>query len=573
LAADVVGYTALMGTDEDGTLQRLTELRQEILEPLINEHHGRIVKLMGDGLLVEFGSVVDAVACALAWQKQVNRHESNGDVDIRLQFRIGVNLGDVIVQGSEIHGDGVNLAARLEGLAEPGGICLSEDAYRQARGKVEATFEDRGEQELKNVAEPVRVYRVVNENLGSLTAGPVSIPLPLTDKPSIAVLPFANLSGDPEQEYFADGIAEDIITGLSKNPDLLVISRNSTFSYKGKSLRARDISKDLGARYVLEGSVRKAGQRVRVTTQLIDAKSDSHLWAERYDRELDDIFAVQDDVVGSIVHALGATDGALEKSARQQSIQMPETNQSAYDCYLRAREHFHQYADTGFDEAEALFKQAIELDPSFARAYSALAWLHFVRFKHIRSAPFESIEQQVLDLGLRSVRLDPDDYRAHWVLGALYTHQAKHALGLSEYDRAIRINSNDANLLAFSVDILIYCGRVQEAMQGCHRALRLDPNPPDWFWWQLGLCHFHLGEYDNALEAFGHMIALDAPRRLLAATYAHLDRLEEAHYEARQYMKVFPDFSIREWARTEPYVDPKELQRYVDGMRKAGLPD
>jgi adenylate cyclase len=290
LAADVVGYTRLMGLDEAGTLRRLTDLREKVLAPLIAEHRGRIVKLMGDGLLVEFTSAVDCVVCAMAWQEQVTNAEAVGDVDKRLQFRIGINLGDVIVEGDDIHGDGVNIAARLEGLAEPGEICFSGDAYRQVRGKIEADFEDLGERELKNVAEPVRVYRVRALRSDGASTGRGAEPLPLPDKPSIAVLPFANMSGDAEQEYFSDGITEDIITELSRFDDLFVIARNSTFSYKGKSVRVQEIARDLGVAYVVEGSVRKAGARVRITAQLIEAASGNHIWAERYDGELENIY-------------------------------------------------------------------------------------------------------------------------------------------------------------------------------------------------------------------------------------------------------------------------------------------
>jgi TolB-like protein len=300
LAADVVGYTRLMGLDEAGTLRRLTDLREKVLAPLIAEHRGRIVKLMGDGLLVEFTSAVDCVVCAMAWQEQVTNAEAVGDVDKRLQFRIGINLGDVIVEGDDIHGDGVNIAARLEGLAEPGEICFSGDAYRQVRGKIEADFEDLGERELKNVAEPVRVYRVRALRSDGASTGRGAEPLPLPDKPSIAVLPFANMSGDAEQEYFSDGITEDIITELSRFDDLFVIARNSTFSYKGKSVRVQEIARDLGVAYVVEGSVRKAGARVRITAQLIEAASGNHIWAERYDGELENIFDLQDEITRSI---------------------------------------------------------------------------------------------------------------------------------------------------------------------------------------------------------------------------------------------------------------------------------
>ena len=391
--------------------------------------------------------------------------------------------------------------------------------------------------------------------------------------PSLAVLPFTNLSGDPEQEYFSDGISEDIIIGLSKNPYLSVISRDSTFAYKGKSVRVREVSEDLGVQYVLEGSVRKAGQRIRVTAQLIDAASDRHLWAERYDRDLDDIFAVQDEVVGSIVHALGATDGVLEKSARQRSIETSITNRGAYDCYLQAREHFYRHGDSGFEEAEVLYEKAIELDPGFARAYSGLATLHFLSFQIFLTVSFESIEQKTLDLALHSVRLDPDDYQAHWVLGRLYTYQGKHAQSLAEFDRALSINPNDAHLLAIAAENLVYYGRLEEARECCQRAIRLNPNCPDWYWLTLGFSYFHLDRYEDALEALERMTSPDKAHRLLAAVYAHLGRLDEARSEAEEFMKVIPSFSINEWARTEPYTGPDELQRYVNGLRKAGLPE
>jgi adenylate cyclase len=573
LAADVVGYTRLMGTDEAGTLQRLTKLRQQVLEPLIAEHHGRVVKLMGDGLLVEFASVVDAVTCAVAWQFCVTDRESEPDEDKRLKFRIGINLGDVIVVGDDIHGDGVNIAARLEGMAEPGGICLSDDAYRQAKGKVEVAFEDLGEQVLKNVVEPVRVYRIAGDSYGTGAASPTKRSLALPDKPSIAVLPFTNMSGDPQQEYFSDGLTEDIITGLSKNSDLMIIARNSTFAYKGGNTMVRDVARDLNARYVLEGSVRKFRRRVRITAQLIEAATEGHLWAERYDRDLDDIFAVQDEVVGAIVNALGATDGAIERSARKIASQSGSTNFTAYDCYLQGREQFYRHGDTGFDNAEAFYEKAIALDPKFARAYSTLAWLHFLRFKMHQTITLEEMLPRALELSLQSARLDPADYRAHWVLAELYLYQRKHAQCLSEYNRAIRINPNEANLLARFSESLTYCGRMEEAVEISQQGIRLNPNCPDWHWWTLGFAYFHIGRYEEALDALEGMAAPEHPRRLLAATYAMLGRMDEARAEAKEFLRVVPKFSIAQWASTEPYTEPNELKRYVEGLRKAGLPE
>ncbi len=574
LATDVVGYSRLIRADEEGTITALKALRVDLIDPKIAEHHGRVVKLMGDGMLAEFPSVVDAVRAAVETQAAVAKHNAGLPEDKRIEFRVGVNLGDVVIDGNDIHGDGVNVAARLESLAEPGGICISGKVYEEVRDRTDLAFEDLGEQQVKNIDRPVRVWRwIANAGVTASVSAKTNEPFQLPDKPTIAVLPFVNLSGDPKQEYFADGISEDIITGLSKNSYINVISRNSTFAYKSKSTRLRDVSVDSGAQYVLEGSVRKAGQRIRVTAQLIDAASNRHLWAERYDRDLDDIFAVQDEIVGSIVHALVGTDGALERSARQRSIEASTTTQSAYDCYLQARELYYRHRDVDIEEAEVLFEKTIELDPGFARAYSALAWLHLRRSKWLLTASFESMEQKVLDLAFHALRLDPDDYRAHMTLGRLYSYQGKHAKGRAEFDRALRINPNDTNLLAISADALVYCERVDEALERCQRAILLNPNAPYWYWWTLGFSYFHLGRYEEALEALERMTAPDQARRVLAATYAHLGRLDEARHEAEEFMKVVPNFSIKEWARTEPYTDPNELQRYVDGMRKAGLPE
>ena len=314
LAADVVGYSRLMGKDEAGTLRRLTELRQQVLEPLIAEHRGRVVKLMGDGLLVEFASVVDALTCAVAWQNQATERETEADEDMSLQFRIGVNLGDVIVEGEDIHGNGVNIAARLEGLAEPGGIRLSGDAYRHGKGKVKADFEDLGEHNLRNVAEPVRVYRVTANPSGNDAGSPARKPLPVPKKPSVAILPFANLSGDPDQDYFADGLTEDVIAQLARFRSLFVISSSSSFTYKDQTPKVQDVGRELGVAYVIQGSVRKAGKRVRIIVELVEAETGRQLWADRYDRDLADIFAVQDEVAGKVVATLF---GQIEDTGRR----------------------------------------------------------------------------------------------------------------------------------------------------------------------------------------------------------------------------------------------------------------
>lgn len=390
---------------------------------------------------------------------------------------------------------------------------------------------------------------------------------------SLAVLAFANLCDEPGQEYLADGISEDIIIGLSKNPHLSVISRNSTFAFKGKPVPLREIGEALGAQFVLEGSVRKAGQRIRVAAKLIETATDSHLWAEIYDRDLGDIFSVQDEVVSSIVHALGAIDGAIERSARRRLAATPDADLTAYDCYLQAQGHYYRHADSGYKEAERLYEKAIALDPGFARARSALAFLHFQRFKKYFSVPFERIEERTRDLAFVALRLDPDDYLAHWVLGRLYSYLGRQTRSLAEFNRALHINPNDANLLADFADFLVYFGRPEDAITCCQRAIRLNPNCPDWYWWNLAFAYFHLGRYEEAVESLERMTATGQGRRLLAAAYAHLGRLGEARAEAVAFLKANPRFSVAEWARTEPYGDPDELQRYVSGLRKAGLPE
>ncbi|MXN64453.1 tetratricopeptide repeat protein [Stappia sp. GBMRC 2046] len=559
LAADVAGYSRMMGEDEAGTLNDLRRLRGELFAPAVKRYRGTIIKSMGDGWLVEFPSVVDAVSCAIEIQEGL----AGGNIKLRM----GLHLGDITHEGEDIYGDGVNIAARLQEVAEPGSIVISDMIHRSIGGKLTAPFLALGALNLKNIKEPVSAYA-----WGAAPRTSENVALPLPDKPSIAVLPFTNMSGDPEQEYFSDGITEDIIAALSRIGWLFVIARNSSFLLKGKRVDVRRVSADLGVRYVLEGSVRKAANKIRIHAQLIDARSSAHLWAERYDRDFDEILAVQDEVVGSIVHAIGAPDGVLEKSERQRSLETRTKNPTAYDYYLRGRSQLDRQGVGNWEKAETLFKKAIETDAGFAQAYSALAWLYFLRFKMLRVSSFDEIHDQVRDLALHAIRLDQNDYRAHWVLGFLNTHMGKHAQGLACFDRALSINPNDANVLVWSSEVLIYWGRPEEALERCERALRLNPNCPDFYYWLRGFACFHLGRYEDALSDLERMIEPQYARRLLAATYAHLGRLEEAKAEAAQYMKIDPEFSISEWSKTEYYKVPEELRRFVDGLEKAGFP-
>ncbi len=415
LAADVAGYSRIMGEDEAGTRARFNAHIHELIEPAIADRQGRIVKTTGDALLVEFVSVVDAVQCAVDIQKGMAERNADEPDDRRMEFRIGVNLGDVIIEGDDIHGDGVNVAARLEGLAAAGGICVSGDVYRQCRGKLDVGFDDLGEQAIKNIAEPVRVYSVAPEGAGErLQQAEPADPLPLPDKPSIAILAFNNMSDDPGQEYFADGIAEDVITALSRFHSLFVIARNSSFTYKGRAVDIALVARELGVRYVVEGSVRKAGNRVRVTAQLIDATSGNHLWAERYDRGLDDIFEVQDEITEHIVTTVVP---AVERVEQERSSGKLPDSMSAWDYLQRGRWHIHKVRRRDLHEARTLFRRVIEIDPRSPLGYIGVADTAAQEATVALLGPDDDIVQEGFDAAKKAVEIDDLDAEAHYVLG------------------------------------------------------------------------------------------------------------------------------------------------------------
>jgi adenylate cyclase len=579
LAADVVGYTRLMGADEAGTLRRLTELRQEILELLINEHHGRVVKLMGDGLLVEFASVVDALACAVAWQNRVSEQEVATEEDKRLQFRIGINLGDVIVEGEDIHGDGVNVASRLEGLAEPGGIYLSDDAYRQVRGKVEAEFEDLGELALKNVAEPVRVYRVATAVSGTASAKPASRPLSLPEKPSIAVLPFTNMSGDPEQEFFADGISEDLITALSKIRWFFVIARNSTFTYKGQAVEVTQVARELGVRYVIEGSVRKAGNRVRITAQVVEAASGNHLWAERYDRDLKDIFALQDEMAQTIV---GAVEPELSAAEREHAARKPPESLDAWETYQRGLWHLWSFTRDDNAETQRVLRRAQELDPSFVTAYAFESYSHYLdAMLGFSEAPDESLAA-ALTAAKRALALDDKDPVAYFALGRVYMMHGKHDASVVELETAISINPSFAMAYHGLGSALMLSGRLEEAAEALDKAIRLSPRDPV-LW---GMMCFRsvtcslLQQYEAAAE-WGRRAAHE-PRAakggywayaVLASALGNLGQAAAAREALGEALRQKPDLSLTYLEKTLPTKEPGGLDPYLAGLRKAGLPE
>lgn len=580
LAGDIAGYSRLMRIDEEGTLRQLKAHRKELIDPKITEHRGRIVKTTGDGMLVEFVSVVDAVRCAVDIQRGMIERNVKVPTDGRIELRIGINVGDIIIDGDDIFGDGVNVAARLEALADPGGIMVSSIVHDQVRDKLSFGFEDMGEQAVKNISRPVGVHRV--QLAGDAPASkaaviPVKTNRTESDRPSVAVLPFANMSGDPEQEYFADGITEDIITALSKVRWFFVIARNSTFTYKGKAVDVKRVARELGVRYVLEGSVRKSGNRVRISAQLIDAATGNHIWAERYDGELTDIFELQDQVTTRVV---GAIAPKLEQVEIERAKHKPTESLDAYDNYLRGMASLHQWTKDSSDEALRLFNQAIELDPSFAAAYGMAAWSFVLRKGNgwMANRPYEIAE--AARLARRAVDLGPDDATA--LAGAGYALVfVVHDLdkGAAILDRALQLNPNLAGTLVSCGWTNAFLGEPDQAIKCIDDARRLSPLDPMSFR-TLGaaaFAHFVAGRYDDASlwaekalqERENYLPAI----RDLAAANALAGRDAEAQAAIAQLRKVNPAMrvsSVKEWL---PFRRPDDLRRLEDGLRKAGLPE
>ena len=573
LAADVVGYSRLMGEDETGTLERLKSLRKELVQPKITERKGRVVKLMGDGLLAEFPSVVEAVKCAVEIQQSMIGREADLPDERRLRLRIGVNLGDIIVEGSDIYGDGVNVAARLEGLADPGGICVSGGVYDQVRDRVDAPFEDMGKQEVKNIDRPVQVWRWVADNPTAALGSEKELePLPLPDKPSIAVLPFDNMSGDPEQEYFVDGITEDIITTLSKIPDLFVISRNSTFTYKGTAIDVKQAARDLGVRYVVEGSVRKVGQRVRITAQLIDAVTGHHRWAERYDRDLSDIFALQDEITREIVTAVDVelTEGDQIRVWREGAGDM-----AAYEHFAKGRDHFSRSTQKASAQAQQEFEKALSLNPRFAAAHAYVGWNHAtagVWWSKDREETFRAA-RAAADTALS---LDNTLGDVHAVRAFVDLYSGEHARAERIVEEAAALNPNSADIHNMLAMVRSFMGKPEEALVAARHACRLSPRV-SYMLLELGRAFCEVERYEEALDPLGRVI-YDRPywitaRALLIVTSFGLGNVEMAKQHAAELLRTSPGFSIGYWARTLPYKNPDDLERYLDALRYAGLPE
>jgi adenylate cyclase len=575
LSADVVGYSRLMGIDEAGTLARLKELRRELIDPTIDSHSGRIVKLMGDGMLVEFGSAVDAVACAIKIQKQVPGHDS-GNAEARpMQFRIGINVGDIIIEGDDIFGDGVNIAARLEPLAEPGGICVSSIVNESVGNRIDVEFSDSGDISVKNIDRPIRVWKWhPGKTDVAANRSDAANPTPKVETPSIAVLPFTNMSGDPEQEYFSDGISEDVITDLSKIAGLMVISRNSSFTYKGRSVDVRAVGRDLGVRSVLEGSVRRAANRVRITAQLIDATNGAHLWADRYDRDLTDIFAVQDDVTRRIVEALKVTLSPAEKERHADS---GTSNIDAYDCFLRGRELLFGKTNTRemFEQSTKYLMRALELDPNYSKAHAGLSMAYSLDYQNRWSDDPDTSLRLSKQNAEQAIRKDPAEPFARLVASWAAIFEKDLDRAKSEADVALSLNPNFALAYTCLAQIQTLSGRPLEAIPALERGIRLDPAYRQQNLHMLGMAYLLAGKYETAAAVLRERVLLvpetDFSRALLVSALGHLGEADEARRIWQELKEINPKYSFSEHFARRPFKREEDVQRIAEGLLKAGL--
>ena len=580
VSADVKGYSRLMGEDEVATIRTLTTYR-EVMTTLIRRHRGRVVDSPGDNLLAEFASVVDAVQCAVEIQQELQRKNADLADSRRMEFRLGINLGDVVVEGEKIYGDGVNIAARLEGLAEGGGICISGIVYDQVENKLNFLnlgYEYLGEQTVKNITKPVPVYRVqVDKGAGvetsrrgvSTTRFPEHTQaLSLPDKPSLAVLPFTNLSGDPEQEYFSDGITEDLITDLSKLSGLFVIARNSTFLYKGKIITPDQVNQELGVRYMLEGSVRKSGNRVRITAQLIDTTTGYHLWAERYDRELQDIFAVQDEVTEKIVAALQVKLTAGE----QQRLRRPPTNNlDAYEHFLRGLEYYWRRTREANTQARQMFERTTDLDPNFAAAHAWMGRTYIVEWMFQWNEDPRILER-AFALAQRAAVLDNSLVVARQTLAYVFLLRKQFDRAIIEAERAVALDPNDADACITLGEILSCAGRPQEAVNLVEKAMRLDPHYPASYVFALGQAYYLTGRYEEAIITFKRLLTHHPDhlhgRFFLAIAYSELGRTEAARVTLSASGGIDPAYSLERVRDRIPYRDPTIIERWVNMLRE-----
>jgi adenylate cyclase len=607
LSADGEGYSRLMGDDEAATVRTIMEYGEAIAS-LVARHGGRVVDSPGDNVLAEFSSVVDAVQCAVEIQRELRSRNAALPVSRRMQFRIGINLGDVIVEGQRIYGDGVNIAARLESLAEGGGVCLSGTAYDQVEGKLPLGYDFLGEHTVKNIARPVRVYRVrlepraspmpllrkrrADRRLVPMIVGAIAIlvliggggwagwrwlrtpalsGLALPDKPSVAVLPFTNLSRDPAQEYFSDGVTEDLITGLSKVSGLFVIARNSVFTYKGKAVRVSEVGRDLGVRYVLEGSIQRADSRVRITAQLVDATTGYHIWAERYDREVRDIFALQDEVTQQIVRALAVklTEGEQGRLAR-----VPTGQPEAYDLVLRGHDQRRRTTREANLQSRRLFVKALDLDPQYAEAYVGLSWAHLQSWQFLWSSDPDSLER-ARELAERALALDDTLAAAHRLLGQIYLWRKEHDRAIAQAERAVALAPNDADGYETLAEVLGWTGRAEDSMRFIRQAMRLNPHYPFFYLWTLGHAYYLTRRTEEAVDTLSQVVKQNPDfvpaHAYLAVLFTEMGRVQEARAAWHKALQISPGASMAILRQRLPYRRPADLDRFLTAVHKSGL--
>ena len=614
LSADVKGYSRLMGEDEDATVHTLKAYR-ELIGNLIHKYHGRVVDSPGDNILSEFASVVNAVRSAVDIQKELKARNTELSENRRMEFRIGINLGDVIEDEGRIYGDGVNIAARIEGLSQSGGICISRTAYDHVKNKLSLGYEYIGEHAVKNIADPVKVYRVLMEPeaagklIGEKRTRPIrrrwaivaSVILVLgfvavaiwnfylrsalfpekgssvkkasiseTEKPSIAVLPFKNLSGNPEQEYFSDGITNDIITDLSKFSELSVIASNTVFTYKNKSVKVKDVSRDLGVRYVLEGSVQKVADKVRINAQLIDASNDHHLWAERYDKDLRDLFKLQNELVQTIVTKMAIR---IDETERKRTMRKDTDNLQAYDYLLRGWEYFYQNTREGNKNARLMFQRAIEIDSRYSSAYAALAWSYLNDFYYGWTMFPDKSLQRTHDFAKKALSMEESNALAHSALGSIYLRRRQYDLAMSELQRAIELNPNDTHSQRQLGSVMLYSGRMDEAIYWIESALRLNPNLSLGAFMLLGQAYYLNGRYEDAITILKKGLAKNPDFMghdiMLAAAYAQAGYTEEAKRSAAKVLRLDPFFELDSYGTV--FRNSEDRAQIVQGLRKAGL--
>jgi len=608
VAVDVAGYSRLVATDEETAIAGLRAHRADFIDPKIVEYRGRIANTAGDSILIEFQSVVDALRCTIDLQRGMAERNAHLPADRRILFRAGINLGDVFEQDGDLLGDGVNIAARLEGIAEPGGICLSAAAYEQVRGRVDASFEDLGSKALKNIPTPVHAWRIrMGEHTGASaprhslrrpalavlalilaaaagigfwrlqpwdgSSGPTPGVITHADKPTIAVLPFVNMSNDAAQDYFSDGVTEDLITDLSRISGLFVIARNTVFTYKGRAVNVKQVSAELGVRYVLEGSVRRAGDRVRINAQLIDTRTGGHVWAERFDRQLGDIFALQDDVTQQIVSALALKLTSDEQSRLKRTD--AETSPEVYDLYLRGTNALRQYTPESIEEARAYYLRALSLDPDYARGWAAMAFTYTASGIFFRTENTREAVQQALHYGARAMELDDTLPQAHFAIAIAHLREARHDEALAAARKAVRYDPNYSDGYAALANVLLYSGEGVEAETAMTRAMQLNPRYSAAYIDLMARIHFVMGRYDKAIAGFGECIerdpALITCRIFQASAYGLTGRIEEAQWQAQEILGMEPRFTLKTDIVAPQFLKPADRERFQDGLRRAGI--